>query len=113
MGSINVILLELSSEQLDCYEPTEKFWLQRELWSDNGNSGRGNVKLLVLKITFKNSSENEFRLRFSNISCQAELHNLKVVNETGAPIIPKRNIHIRPLQKEEALIRYLLAKTGL
>lgn len=102
MENINLKLRVLGGAELRSYAPPERFWVLRRLWHDEEASCQDhgvadeNVRLVVIRITFRNDSAVPVELGFDNTACKAEFQNLEITDGTGTQLEPVRNLHIQP-----------------
>jgi hypothetical protein len=96
-----LVIQVLGGDELESYIPDVGYWVLRDLLhTAPSNSIRADdgerADLVVVRIEFRNSSNESIEFRFQNASCKAELLNLEVHDELGMMIPPVRRVHIRP-----------------
>jgi hypothetical protein len=101
MASFDLLIRFLAGDELQSFVPDQRYWLLRELLRSGRTSmaeeDKAKAKLVVLRIEFRNPSEESIELEFANVTCKAELFNLDIHDDLGTAIAAVSRVHIRPL----------------
>jgi len=109
--TLSLVLRALSDKELETYEPDKRYWVLRDLLRSSSSESKKSDEatsdnLVVIRIEFRNETDEPLEFSFNNIGCKAELLNLEISDQSGVRIQPVRGIHIRT--KPDASSRHVL-----
>jgi hypothetical protein len=114
MATIDLVIGTVGEAELQSYEPPPQYWALRKLLAATPSSSpaghEGGAKLVVIRIEFRNSSEEHIEIKFDNMTCKAELLGLEVQDDSGATVHPVRRVHMRP--KSDATVSKIVPAKG-
>lgn len=91
----------LSGERAGSYVPDDRYWMLRGLargtpLAECVANREDKANLVVVRVLFRNTSDEPIEFLFRNIAYKAELLSLVVHDEGGAALPPIASLHVRP-----------------